>query len=100
VYGSNTRSASAPSPHSPKRYPRRHPTPRPPRQLLEFQAYHLTGAGLLRLTALPHLESLSVQGLDCLSGLDGACFRLCPSLKQLSLSGDYVPPPGAYNNRD
>lgn len=60
---------------------------------LEFQAYRLTGSGLLKLTALPRLESLSVQGLDCLTGLDAPCFRLCPTLKTLSLSGDYVPPP-------
>lgn len=64
-------------------------------QRLEFQAYRLTGAGLLRLAALPDLESLSVQGIDCLAGLESHCFRLCPSLKQLSLSGDYTPPPGA-----
>ncbi|KAI8475526.1 MAG: hypothetical protein J3K34DRAFT_517343 [Monoraphidium minutum] len=60
---------------------------------LEFRASRLTGAGLLTLTALPQLESLSVAGVDCLSGLDGPCFRLCPSLKHLSLGCDYVPPP-------
>ncbi|KIY95418.1 hypothetical protein MNEG_12543 [Monoraphidium neglectum] len=91
-------------------------------RVIEFQAYRLTGAGLLKLTSLPQLEwrvgahccmrydarahgihpraagpwagqSLSVQGMDCLSGLDAPCFKLCPSLKHLSLGCDYVPPP-------
>lgn len=67
----------------------------PPRQHLEFRAHRLTGAGLQRLAAaLPALESLAVAGLDCLAGLDAPCFKLCPALKRLSLSGDYAPPPG------
>ncbi|GBF87465.1 hypothetical protein Rsub_00176 [Raphidocelis subcapitata] len=60
---------------------------------LEFQAYRLTGAGLLKLTALPQLEELSVSGLDCITGLDAPAFRLCPTLHHLALSGDFVPPP-------
>jgi hypothetical protein len=63
---------------------------------IEFQACRLTGAGLLALTALPRLEELSVSRVDCLTGLDAACFKRCPTLQSLSLSGDYVPPPGAW----
>jgi hypothetical protein len=37
--------------------------------------------------------------MDCLSGLDAPCFKLCPSLKHLSLGCDYVPPPGEEGTR-